>query len=194
MGPLYRLLGNLLKQTNSNCLANFFRQAGDEAGIFARMDRAKTITASTESVASGLRLARCPRVKLWPASPALFAYAAALASSAPSKGRATRTSNLAAVLRTLMPPAKAALIRSANLSSWIRTRPAGSLDFKSDADFHEYGSCPVHSRLLFPLVAAVLPPRQTGPVCLSNISIVEIRVRLKQGFLTVGDAALKSFY
>jgi hypothetical protein len=88
----------------------FFRQAGDEAGIFARMDRAKIITASTESVASGLRLARCPRVKLWPASPALFAYAATLASSAPSKGRATRctvlgfTSNLVAILRRLMPP------------------------------------------------------------------------------------------
>src|SRR5262249_40809360 len=46
-----------------------------------------------------------------------------LAFSAPSKGWATRctvlgfTSNLAAVLRTLMPPARAALIRSASLSA-----------------------------------------------------------------------------
>src|SRR5262249_14990932 len=61
----------------------------------------------------------------------LFAYAApaTLALSAPSKGRATRctvlgfTSNLAAVLRTLMPPARAALIRSASLSA-IGGRPS----------------------------------------------------------------------
>src|SRR5262249_46096779 len=60
----------------------------------------------------------------------LFAYAAAatLASSASSKGRAKRctvlgfTSNLAAVLRTLMPPARAVLIRSASLSA-IGGRP-----------------------------------------------------------------------
>src|SRR5260221_2182473 len=64
------------------------------------------------------------------ASPrALFAYAAALAPSASPKGRAIRctvlgfTSNLAAVLRTLMPPARAALIRSANLSA-IGGRPS----------------------------------------------------------------------
>src|SRR5262249_36377367 len=61
----------------------------------------------------------------------LFPYAgpATLALSAPSKGRATRctvlgfTSNLAAVLRTLMPPARAALIRSASLSA-IGGRPS----------------------------------------------------------------------
>ena len=31
---------------------------------------------------------------------------------------------------------------------WIRTRLAGSVDFESDADFHEGGCRPVHSRLL----------------------------------------------
>jgi len=59
----------------------------------------------------------------------LFAYAATLAPSAPPKGRVMRctvlgfTSNLAAVLRTLMPPARAALMRSANLSA-IGGRPS----------------------------------------------------------------------
>jgi hypothetical protein len=62
----------------------------------------------------------------------LFA-AAALAPSARPKGRAMRctvlgfTSNLAAALRTLMPPARAALIRSAK---FVRDRrPAKSLTF-----------------------------------------------------------------
>ena len=58
----------------------------------------------------------------------LFAYAATLAPSAPSKGRLMRctvlgfTSNLAAILRTLMLPASAVLIRSASLSA-IGGRP-----------------------------------------------------------------------
>src|SRR5215813_635110 len=61
----------------------------------------------------------------------LFAKAApaTLALSAPSKGWATRctvlgfTANLATVLRTLMPPARAALIRSASLFA-IGGRPS----------------------------------------------------------------------
>src|SRR5262245_61621327 len=57
----------------------------------------------------------------------LFAYAAP--ATLATKGRAMRctvlgfTSNLAAVLRTLMPPARAALIRSASLSA-IGGRPS----------------------------------------------------------------------
>src|SRR5215475_5877292 len=66
----------------------------------------------------------------WTLADHLFAYPATLACSAPpSKGWAMRctvlgfTSNLAAVLRTLMPPARAALIRSASLSA-IGGRPS----------------------------------------------------------------------
>src|SRR5215475_7330660 len=76
----------------------------------------------------------------------LFAWAgpATLACSAPSKGRAIRctvlgfTSNLAAVLRTLMPPARAARIHSATLprrlpSRLARCKPARTCSWISEA-------------------------------------------------------------
>src|SRR5258707_15537826 len=75
------------------------------------------------NLAPARRCLRHSRLFARAARSVLFAYAATLALSALPKGRAMRctvlgfTSNLAAVLRTLMAPARAVLIRSANLSA-----------------------------------------------------------------------------
>jgi hypothetical protein len=60
-----------------------------------------------------------------PQSPSPICLTATLASSVPAKGRATRCAvlGLTSNLRTLMPPASAALIRSTSLSA-IGGRPS----------------------------------------------------------------------
>src|SRR5262245_28643829 len=106
----------------------------------------------------------------WTLADHLFAYPATLACSAPpSKGWAMRctvlgfTSNLAAVLRTLMPPARAALIRSASLSA-IGGRP---------------------SRLPFSRCAS---PRASGVVVFSSVKVAINRTEIanEHGFEAFG--------